>query len=66
MIVRDEGVGIKPQADAERDSLRLGLSLIAALSSSFSISGGLDRGTEVTMRMPLRGGGAKAAATRSR
>jgi serine/threonine-protein kinase RsbW len=57
VIVRDEGVGIRPQADSERDSLRLGLSLIAALSSSFSISGGLDRGTEITMRVPLKGGG---------
>jgi serine/threonine-protein kinase RsbW len=57
VVVSDDGGGIKPQADAERDSLRLGLSLIAALSSSFSISGGLDRGTEVTMRVPLRGGG---------
>lgn len=58
VIVRDEGEGIKPQADTERDSLRLGLSLIAALSSSFSISGGIDRGTEVSMRVPLNGGGA--------
>lgn len=58
VIVRDEGVGIKPQADAGRDSLRLGLSLIAALSSSFSISGGLNQGTEVSMRVPLQGGGA--------
>jgi serine/threonine-protein kinase RsbW len=57
VIVRDEGVGIRPQADSARDSLRLGLSLIAALSGSFSISGGLDRGTEITMRVPLRGGG---------
>ncbi len=61
VVVRDEGAGIRPQADAERDSLRLGLSLIAALSSSFSISGGLDRGTEVTMRVPLRGGGANGS-----
>ncbi|HEX7059658.1 MAG TPA: ATP-binding protein [Solirubrobacterales bacterium] len=57
VVVRDEGVGIRPQADTPRDSLRLGLSLIAALSSSFSISGGLDRGTEITMRVPLKGGG---------
>lgn len=56
VVVRDEGVGIRPQADPDRDSLRLGLSLIAALSSSFAISGGIDRGTEVTMRLPLRGG----------
>jgi serine/threonine-protein kinase RsbW len=56
--VRDRGTGISPQADSERASLKLGLPLIAALSSSFSISGGLGRGTEVTMRVPLRGGGA--------
>lgn len=56
VTVRDEGVGIRPQADVDGGSLRLGLSLIAALSSSFAISGGLDRGTEVTMRLPLRGG----------
>jgi serine/threonine-protein kinase RsbW len=61
VIVRDEGGGIRPQADTVRDSLRLGLSLIAALSSSFSISGGLDRGTEVTMRVPLKGGGANGS-----
>ncbi len=58
VIVRDEGVGIRPRADPGRDSLRLGLSLIAALSSSFSFSGGLNQGTEITMRVPLRGGGA--------
>ena len=58
VIVRDSGSGISPQADSERASLRLGLSLIAALSSSFSISGGLHRGTEVMMRLPLHGGGA--------
>lgn len=56
VTVRDEGTGIRPQADVNHESLRLGLSLIAALSGSFSISGGLDRGTEITMRLPLRGG----------
>jgi anti-sigma regulatory factor (Ser/Thr protein kinase) len=56
--VSDSGAGISPQANSERASLKLGLSLIAALSSSFSISGGLDRGTEVMMRLPLHGGGA--------
>jgi serine/threonine-protein kinase RsbW len=61
VTVRDEGAGIRPQADVERGSLRLGLSLIAALSSSFAISGGLDSGTEVTMRLPLRGGSAGSA-----
>jgi serine/threonine-protein kinase RsbW len=57
VTVSDSGSGISPQADSERASLKLGLSLIAALSSSFSISGGLHRGTEVMMRLPLRGGG---------
>jgi anti-sigma regulatory factor (Ser/Thr protein kinase) len=56
VTVRDEGIGIQPQADVERGSLRLGLSLIAALSTSFAISGGVGTGTEVQMRLPLRGG----------
>jgi hypothetical protein len=59
VIVRDSGSGIRPRPDVEQSSLRLGLSLIAALSSSFSFSGGLDRGTQVEMRLPLRGGGAR-------
>jgi anti-sigma regulatory factor (Ser/Thr protein kinase) len=59
VIVRDSGSGIRPRADVDTTSLRLGLSLIAALSSSFSISGGLDRGTEIRMRLPLEGGGAE-------
>ncbi len=58
VTVRDEGIGIQPQANVERDSLRLGLSLIAALSTSFAISGGVGVGTEVKMRLPLHGGAA--------
>jgi serine/threonine-protein kinase RsbW len=54
VIVTDNGSGINPRADSERASLKLGLSLIAALSASFSISGGLGRGTEVMMRVPIR------------
>jgi serine/threonine-protein kinase RsbW len=61
VTVSDSGSGISPKADSERASLKLGLSLIAALSSSFSISGGLDSGTEVMMRLPLRGGGTNGA-----
>jgi serine/threonine-protein kinase RsbW len=56
VTVRDEGAGIRPQASSDSDSLRLGLSLIAALSGSFAISGGINQGTEVTMRLPLHGG----------
>lgn len=55
VTVSDSGSGISPQAESPRASLKLGLSLIAALSRSFSISGGLDRGTEVMMRLPLQG-----------
>jgi anti-sigma regulatory factor (Ser/Thr protein kinase) len=63
VIVSDSGIGIRPKADMEQSSLRLGLSLIAALSSSFSFSGGLNRGTEVQMRLPLRGGGSREGGT---
>lgn len=59
--VRDFGRGIRPTAGDERQSLRIGLTLIAALSSSFSISGGLNKGTEVTMHLlfdPAAGDGA--------
>ena len=53
VAVRDHGMGIRPRADGERSSLRLGLTLIAALSSSFEIKGGVDRGTEIRMHLPL-------------
>jgi len=51
VTVRDFGRGIRPNAGDERQSLRIGLTLIAALSSSFSISGGLGKGTEVSMHL---------------
>jgi serine/threonine-protein kinase RsbW len=53
VVVRDRGTGIRPRADVGGQSLRLGLPLIAALSTSFGISGGPNVGTEVTMRMAL-------------
>lgn len=58
VIVRDFGSGIRPRPapDAERQSLRIGLTLIAALSSSFEISGGIDRGTEIRMHLALQAG----------
>lgn len=53
--VVDYGVGFQPRPDVDSpgSSLRLGLSLVAALSRSFSINGSSDGGTEVTMEMPL-------------
>jgi serine/threonine-protein kinase RsbW len=55
VVVRDAGGGIQPRADVERPSLRIGLTLIAALSSSFEIKGGIDRGTEIRMHLLLEG-----------
>ena len=53
VVVRDFGMGIRPRPDVERPSLRIGLTLIAALSSSFEIKGGIARGTEIRMHLPL-------------
>lgn len=56
VAVRDFGMGIRPRPEADRPSLRIGLTLIAALSRSFEIKGGVDRGTEIRMHLPLRAG----------
>ncbi len=53
VVVRDYGGGIRPRADIDRPSLKLGLPLIAALSHSFEIAGGIDRGTRISMRLQL-------------
>lgn len=53
VVIRDHGSGIRPRPDVEGPSLRIGLTLIAALSSSFEIKGGADRGTEIRMHVPL-------------
>jgi serine/threonine-protein kinase RsbW len=53
VVIRDHGSGIRPRPDVERPSLRIGLTLIAALSSSFEIKGGADKGTEIRMHQPL-------------
>lgn len=65
VTVRDFGAGIRPRPDVERPSLRIGLTLIAALSSSFEISGGLQRGTEITMHIPYVGNGRAAVEDRA-
>jgi serine/threonine-protein kinase RsbW len=53
VTVRDFGVGIRPLADVEHRSLRLGLPLIAALTSSFELSGSPGGGTQVRMQIPF-------------
>ena len=53
VTVRDFGHGIRPLADVEQRSLRLGLPLIAALTDSFEISATPEGGTTVTMQVPL-------------
>lgn len=63
VTVRDFGGGIRPRPATDRPSLRIGLTLIAALSSSFEISGGLDRGTEIRMHLPLSSGNGAGAQT---
>jgi serine/threonine-protein kinase RsbW len=57
VAVRDYGHGIRPLADVEQQSLRLGLPLIAALTHSFEVRGEVDRGTEVRMKIPISEGG---------
>lgn len=53
VTVRDYGAGIRPLADVEHRSLRLGLPLIAALTSSFELSGTPGEGTQVRMQIPF-------------
>ncbi|HEY0392847.1 MAG TPA: ATP-binding protein [Solirubrobacterales bacterium] len=53
MVVRDFGGGIRPVPSEEVPSLRLGLPIIGALSSSFELVSVLSRGTEITVRFDL-------------
>ena len=61
VVVRDYGGGIRPRAELERPSLKLGLPLIAALSHSFEIAGGIDQGTRISMRLLLTAAPSSAA-----
>ncbi|HEX3736862.1 MAG TPA: ATP-binding protein [Solirubrobacterales bacterium] len=54
VAVRDFGRGISPRPGVDRPSLRIGLALIAALSSSFEIRGGVEQGTEIRMHLLRR------------
>jgi serine/threonine-protein kinase RsbW len=53
VVVRDFGEGIRPLADADRRSLRLGLPLMAALTDGFELSQSPGGGTTVSLRIPL-------------
>jgi anti-sigma regulatory factor (Ser/Thr protein kinase) len=53
LVVRDFGVGICPKPDSDTPSLRMGLPVIGALSTSFLLSSVRDRGTEIRVRLPL-------------
>jgi hypothetical protein len=53
VAVKDFGRGISPRPGVDRPSLRIGLALIAALSSSFEIRGGTEQGTEIRMHLRL-------------
>jgi serine/threonine-protein kinase RsbW len=57
VVVRDRGVGIRPQAKTVRTSLKMGLLLIGAISNSFQLRSARDRGTELSMvlALPARG-----------
>ena len=50
MVVRDFGGGIRPVSSDDLPTLRLGLPIIGALSSSFNLVSVLSRGTEITIR----------------
>ena len=57
VMVRDRGLGIRPQPKTEHASLKMGLSLIGAISSSFKLRSARDLGTELIMDLPLPGCG---------
>jgi serine/threonine-protein kinase RsbW len=50
MVVRDFGCGVRPWPSGDVPSLRLGLPIIGALSSSFCLVSVLSGGTEITIR----------------
>jgi serine/threonine-protein kinase RsbW len=53
VVVRDQGIGIRPAPGPKPPSLRLGLQLIGAIASCFQIRSGRDRGTELVIQLPL-------------
>lgn len=67
VVVRDHGHGFRPrlEADDAEPSLRLGLSLIATLSSGFALRSVDDGGTEVTILVPFTAREAPATGERA-
>jgi serine/threonine-protein kinase RsbW len=65
MVVRDFGGGIRPLTSGDVPSLRLGLPIIGALSSSFRLVSVLSRGTEITIRFAYTGGRPVAQSVRA-
>jgi anti-sigma regulatory factor (Ser/Thr protein kinase) len=53
VVVRDRGLGIRPQPKSMHASLKLGLSLIGAISSSFHLWSARELGTELSMDLAL-------------
>jgi serine/threonine-protein kinase RsbW len=59
VVIRDFGGGIRPRAPSPRPSLRMGLSLIGALSSRFQLISTRDQGTEIRIQLPLSEAGSR-------
>jgi len=53
VVVRDQGVGIRPSSGPKPPSLRLGLQLIGAIASCFQIRSGRNRGTELVIQLAI-------------
>lgn len=53
VFVRDQGGGIRPRSQVGMPSMKLGLTLIGALSRRFDLSSEAGRGTELKIVMPL-------------
>lgn len=53
VVVRDQGLGIRPRPKSTHLSLKMGLSLIGAISKSFQLRSARDEGTELSMELAL-------------
>jgi serine/threonine-protein kinase RsbW len=60
VTVRDFGGGIFPQPEREVPSLHMGLPIIGALSSSLRLHSRRGEGTEIEIRLPIGGFGARS------